>query len=169
MLGARNRVEAKVAGGALVVSFGDKLWRAEMPLLASAALELRDEKDKVILVLRRPGAAPEDLYAFGDRESAAAGLHAVTQALFVHQQAAAQQQAAQAVPVVVAPARPGLLGRALKTAFYLFLAFVCGFLLLVLSMAKPANRAAIDAARVPKVQQGVPIPADQLFGKEEGP
>jgi hypothetical protein len=151
-----TRTEAKVTNGALVVSFtGEglpKVWRAEIGHLSSTAFELKDAQDKTALVMKTPQNT-EEVFAFSDKASAAAGLQAITQALFSDTHAGGS-----------APARKsGFFGKLFKTLFFSALALICVAVLVTVSKTKPLDLGAGVAPSA--VKTGVPVPADEMFGK----
>ena len=151
-------VEAGIAGSALVVSFSGsglpKLWRADLAHLDTAGLELRDEQGKVVLFLKTPSSS-EDVYAFPDRDSAAAGLQAITRALLAQQRA----------PDVSAPVSgSGFFVRLLKYVFFGFLALMALGALATFLRPAPAD-VLMKAAGAPPLKAGIPLPADELLGK----
>lgn len=162
----KAKAEARVAGGALVVSFpgqpasGEtpKVWRADMARLSPAAFELREDGEKTALVLKTPAAA-EDIHAFADKAAAAAALQAITQALFAQN------------PPVTAPAAPkgGFWGRFLRTVVYILVLLVCIVVLGVFLKFKTMGPEGLLGAGGPPVREGkgVPMPADRMFGKQE--
>jgi hypothetical protein len=163
------RTEAKVAGGALVVSVsgGDapKVWRSDLSRLSAAAFELKDEGANgsvgAAVVLKTPAGA-ETVHVYPGRAEAVAGLQAITQALFT------QQGMTPAAPV---RASGGLWGKFFKTIFYILAVMVCVVVLFVIMMPKvsgpgmtpvpPRTGAAPEGGG----KTGVPLPADKLFGK----
>ena len=156
MAGKKVYTEARVAGGALVVSVlgGDapRAWRADMTRLGSASFELEEGKDGVAVVMKA-GDDAETVYAFPDRAEAVAALQAVTRALFSYEQAVAAAHAHHA------PARtgPGFLGKVFRAVFWLFIIFVCFVMIKAVMTPTPAG---MDAAPA-----GAPVPADEVFGQ----
>jgi hypothetical protein len=154
------RVEARVAGGALVVSIagGDapKVWRADLSRLSAAAFELKDGGGETALVLKTPEGA-ETVHAFQSRAEAVAGLQAVTLALF-----------AQPAPSLAAHAKPsGFWGRLLKTIFYFLAALISVVLLWALLQTSTPGPGGLPppSPQAKDGKTGVPLPAEQMFGK----
>jgi hypothetical protein len=164
---AKTRVEAKVAGDALVVSCSDeggaKVWRATLDNLSLAAFELRDAGAQTVLYFKTADRT-EDIYAFASREGAVLGLRAVTGALFAHQ--ATLTAGTAATPIAQAPKR-GFFGRLFRGIFYIMLFVAALFLLMKVLAPAPTNNLPPQVSKQSgePLQPGKPVPAEELFGK----
>jgi len=157
----RKDVDARVVGNALVVSFNgvelQKTWRADMAAVATAALEVRESNKKFSVIMKK-GDAEEEIATFGDKESAAYALSAITSAMLKGDTQAAPGPSGKAV---------GLLSKLFKGALTVFLVLVLLYFLLPavdpgsFKATNPAKRTSPD--RVGTVPPGEPIPADQMF------
>jgi hypothetical protein len=152
---ANVKVEARIAGGALVVSFMDdglpKVWRTDIARLASAAFELKEDQGKFCLILKTPTGV-EDIFLFTGRGDAALGLQAITQALFSGDHGTSS---------VSAQKKSGFFGKLLKVILYSIIVVLCLMALTIFLHAKSTNM----GGGLPLVREGMPVPADQMFGK----
>jgi hypothetical protein len=161
-------VDARVAGGALVVSFSGsglpKVWRADMAHMATSGLELREEGGKVVLMLTSP-AAREDVYAFPDRDSAAEGLKAITRALFGQALAPGGWPASGQGAPMAPPSSGGFFKTVFKVVGVLALVLFALTALTKVLMPGP-EEVFMEGVKQPLtgIKNGVPVPADQLFG-----
>lgn len=157
-MAAHKDIEARLVNNALVVSLlGEaqpRVWRADMSGLPSATFELREDGDKKrfsVVMTRRHG-DEETVVSYGDRDSAAYALSALTDAMLDGYAGAAGAGSAFKYVIVTAIVLIGIL-----------------FLLFSPSSSPSTTRGA-GAGRItpmatnPNVKPGEPIPADKLFG-----
>lgn len=150
----RKDIDAKVVGGALVVSFlgadQPRVWRAEMTGLTTATFELQEKGKDFSVVMRRDG-SEEKIVTFADKESAAYTLQAMTAAMLRGE-----------------GARGGVFGMIVKGSIVVIaLVFVAKLFMGPPTGMPPAMRAQIGAAELgsgAQVKSGEPVPAEQLFG-----
>jgi len=146
---ARKRVEARIVDGSLVVSLPGaeppRVWRTELSQATSSIMEIRETQGKHWLVMKAQG-REEDIAAFTKKTSAIDALQAVTDAMLDG-----------------APGTSGMLGRLLrrvfKILFWLLLLAVAFFFLKGWAMRHIARM----PAPAPAIEQGVPMPADDMF------
>lgn len=146
----KKSCEAKVANGALVVSFLDadlpKVWRADLSHVASASFELREQQGKFRLVMTRAGADAEEIAVFSDKARAVKTLEKLTRALMSSE---------------AGGGKTGFFRKLTKVVFWIIGIF---FVLVILSFVvgpKPAGQ----QMQTPAVKTGVPVPFDEAFGK----
>lgn len=81
----RKDIDAKVVGGALIVSFlgaeQPKVWRANLGGFSSATFELLHKGDEFSVVVKRDEGKEEKIVTFGDMESAVYALSVITDAM----------------------------------------------------------------------------------------
>lgn len=159
----RKDVDARVVGNALVVSFNgvelQKTWRADMAAVATATLELKENNKKFSVVMKK-GDAEEEVATFGDKESAAYALGAITAAMLkgdTQAAGAARGGGGQAM---------GVVSKLFKAALVIFLILVLfNFLAPVLFPSSFVKTPTVSGttSRPGTVPPGEPIPADQMF------
>jgi len=156
----RKDVDARVVGNALVVSFNgvelQKTWRADMAAVATAVLELKENNKKFSVVMKK-GGVEEEIATFGDKESAAYALSAITSAMLKGDTHVIASQGGQAMAILT---------KIFKGALILFLLMVLfWFLYPALSPDSFIKTAPTKSRpdRVGTVPPGEPIPADQMF------
>lgn len=164
----QQTIEARIVGSALVVSFSDEarphVWRKDLTELTSSVTEIREEGGKFLLVLsdNKNGAA-ETIGVFTDKSAARGALQAVTSALLqgdttFHGHAANGRKCHG----------HGLLGRLLRMTLWLA-ALAVAVLIMLFALVPPDGKRMNEVQGVktqaPAIKPGVPVPADELFGK----
>jgi hypothetical protein len=160
-------IDAKVVNNAMVVAFnsGDapRVWRADMSHMQTATLEVRDaaEKGKFQLVLK--SADNDDVVGtFPNKEEAAAALRLMT---------AAMMEGEKTGGAAAAPKQGNFFVSLLKWVVGAFVTIVFLVILMFLFGPHPGGRSLAVQNYPglnngpPPVKQGVPLPADQLFGE----
>lgn len=165
-----GNVDVKIIDGALVVSClstgEEKVWRAQMKSLATVAFELRQQRDRTVMIMKHEGGREEEITSFEEHRKAEAALRKVAQALMTPD----------------APPRGGWLK---KTFIVLLLLFIAIFVWTKMDgndvnaprsssmRAVPRTAAPVapqqesleTAPAPPSVPTGVPVPAEELLGK----
>lgn len=81
----RKDIDAKVVGGALIVSFlgaeHPKVWRANLSGFSSATFELTQKGDEYSVVVKKDDGKEEKIVTFDDVESATYALNVITDAM----------------------------------------------------------------------------------------
>lgn len=151
----RKDIDAKVVGGALIVSFlgaeHPKVWRAEMGGLSTATFELLEKGKDFSVVMRRDG-TEEKIVTFDDKDSALYALQVMTAAMLKG-------------------------GNGGSGNFFGTLAKACVIVIAVILVGKlflgppsvmgPQQRAQMSGTEMGSgalVKQGEPVPANELFG-----
>jgi hypothetical protein len=152
-LSSKNSIQVGVDGNTLVLSFlpigEQKVWRADMGQSQKSIFAVKDALNKFTLTLKTDGGAEEEITSFDDRKQAVEALQSIAGALL------------SGGNVMQAPKKGGWFKKLLKLAAALVLIF-----LLLSVWAKIEQTDGInDAIQAPAVKTGVPVPADQLFGK----
>lgn len=152
--------EARVVGGALIVSLTDnglpRVWRGDLSHAASAVLEVQEQQGKFSLVLKSADKT-ESIAVFPAKDEAARAMRVVTDALL--RGAAAPGQGGHAGTL------RGLFGKILRFVFWL-MALVAVLVVTLFALA-PGKGGEPDLQRVqvPQVRTGVPVPAEDMFGR----
>lgn len=160
--------DARVVDGAMIASFmgaePPKVWRADMNSLASATFEMQ-QADGLFHVVMTSGGNKENIVAFADKEGATHALQALMTAMMtpVGATAAATGAAAPATEKK-SSGFAGFIKKLLKLVVWLIGLFIVFVLLSMFVMPKLMNVVMPDRG-LTKVQQGAPIPADELFGE----
>lgn len=158
--------DARVVDGAMIASFmgaePPKVWRADMNSLASATFEMQ-QADGLFHVVMTSGGNKENIVAFADKEGATQALQALMAAMMTPTGTTA---AGIAAPVAEKKSGgfAGFIKKLLKLAAWLIGLFIIFVLLSMLVMPKLMGVVMPDRG-LTKVQQGAPIPADELFGE----
>ena len=161
--------DARVVEGAMIASFmgaePPKVWRADMKNLATATFEMR-HADGLFHVVMTSGTGQENIAAFTDKEGATNALQALMAAMMTPQGTATP--AAGTAAAAGTDKKPGsAFGRFIKGLLKLvgwIVGLVIVFALLSMLFAPNLARLLSDPG-LTKVQQGAPIPADELFGE----
>ncbi|MDE1151839.1 MAG: hypothetical protein PW788_04800 [Micavibrio sp.] len=177
----RNDIDAKVVNNTLVVSFlgtdQPRVWRGDMGGLASATLELRDDKTSFSVVLRRTGAAApadETIATFKDRESATDTLRIVTNAMMRGDGTTLVTTASGTVVAAAAPTSGSFFGGLVKTLLVVAIVIgLVGFVIMHLFTAPDLSAsggritlpsaAKAGAAAAGGAKKGEPVSADSFF------
>jgi hypothetical protein len=155
-----SKIRAGIADNALVVSLFTadvpRIWRADLSQLLTAALEVQDNQGKYTLVMKRGGAAAEDIGTFSNKDDAIEALQVITDTLL--------HGNGNGISVAPSPKKSGGWFKKLLKVVGCIIAVV--FVLLVfLSIFGPRPPAGYSRTSTPPVQTGVPTPADQILGK----
>lgn len=171
MFSSKTQLKASVVDSALVVSFQSgkepRVWRIDMGQFLSAALEIKEQQGRYVVIMK-PGSGPaEEVGVFNDRKKAVEVVNTITDALLRGKE----------MPVL--PKKSGgFFWGFLKFILMLFLIAVAAFLVWA-KQHKPVNMGdyiapppaaetgampspAPEAA--PTLPAGVPVPADQAIG-----
>lgn len=163
----KTTVEAKVANGALIVSFPastpPRIWRRNLGHAASLVTEIREDGGKNVLIMSdAANGTVETIGTFPDKDAALVAWKAVSSALLNGD-----------VSVFTHPAQPSsckvrsFLGRIIRLGLWLIALAVA--VLVIAFMFMPLNPGMVSNDMPTKappaaVKTGVPVPADQLFG-----
>lgn len=157
--------DARVVDGAMIASFmgaePPKVWRADMNSLASASFEMQ-QADGLFHVVMTSGGNKENIVAFADKEGATHALQALMAAMMTPV-GTTTVPAGTAAPTAEKKSG-GFFKKLLKLVAWLIGLFIIFTLLSMLVMPKLMNVVMRDPG-LTKVQQGAPIPADELFGE----
>jgi hypothetical protein len=156
----KTATEARVVDGAMIASFmgaePPKVWRADLKSLSTATFEMKEDAGAFHVVMRT-GEQTENIAAFTSKDGATEALQVLMTAMLA--------PAATVVPaageVAAAPVKKSFFRRllrfVLKAVAWLFgIAFVLWLTLVGLVLKDPG---------MTRVQQGTPVPADDLFGQ----
>lgn len=159
----KQGIEARIADHALVVSFPDerqpRVWRKDLTGVTSSVTEIQEGAGKFTLAITDSATGlAETIGVFTDKTAAQAAMQAVAGALLQGNSAATSGK--------TCPARR-LLGRIFRLALWLVALAVV--ILIMLSTFMPQNDKLVKNSIAPvspaPMKTGVPVPADQLFGR----
>lgn len=161
----KTSVDARIVDGAMIASFmgaePPKVWRADMKSISTATFEMKEEAGAFHVVMRA-GDQAENIAAFPSRDGATDALQALMAAMLAPIGTTSATAAADTAPKKSFFKR--FLRFVFKLAFWLFaIAFVL-WLTMMYFGPKIVGMAMKDPG-VTKVQQGTPVPADELFGQ----
>ena len=152
---SKGNVRAGIVDNALIVSFlsaeAPRVWRTDMGQFQNAALEVQENQGKFSLVMKRSGAAVEEIGTFTDKKSAAEALQLITEALLQGKEAPQTKTC-------------GWFKKTLK--FILSVLFVLVVLIVLVNIfGRHLPPGQNGPAKAPAVQTGIPTPADDIIGK----
>lgn len=158
MSSSENNMRVGIAGNALVVSFltasPPRMWRTDMAQLLTAALEVQDNQGKHTLVMKRSGAAVEEIGTFAIKEDAVKALQLITEALLSGKDASSSATAGWFKKSLK------ILLKVIGGLFVLFITLnILGFILF------GRHHTEGNFTKIPTAQTGVPAPADEILGK----
>jgi hypothetical protein len=161
----KTSVDARIVDGAMIASFmgaePPKVWRADMKSLATSTFEMKEDAGAFHVVMRA-GDQAETIAAFPSRDGATDALQALMTAMLTPVGTTAAAAGADTAPKKSFFKR--FLRFVFKLALWLFgIAFIL-WLTVMLFGPKIVGMAMKDPG-VTKVQQGTPVPADELFGQ----
>jgi len=161
----KTAVDARIVDGAMIASFmgaePPKVWRADLKGISTATFEMKEAAGAFHVVMRA-GDQAENIAAFLSKDDATDALQALMTAMLT------PAGTATAVAVGDAAPRKGFFGRLLRFLFKLALwAFGIVFVLwlTVLLFGPKILGMAMKDPGVTKVQQGTPVPLDDLLGE----
>lgn len=158
--------DARVVDGAMIASFmgaePPKVWRADMKNLSTATFEMQ-EADGLFQIVMKSGAEQENIAAFATRDGATHALQALMGAMMSPSGTAVGTAASVSAGEKKSSGFVRFLKGLLKLAVWIGGLLII-FALLSMLLAPRLSRMLSDPG-ITKVQQGAPIPADELFGE----
>lgn len=152
---SKSNIKANIVDNALVVSFQSgkepRVWRMDMGQFLSTALEVKESQGKFTLVIKPGSGSAEEIGAFSDRKDAVEVLESITETMMRGRETHA------------APKTGGAIGRFFKFVFKLVLFVLIALAVIIFFLPRPQVN--VGDTVTPRVQTGVPVPADQALGE----
>lgn len=164
---------AKVVDGTLILTLPEAIrpvvWQMQLGQTKSSALEVREQGDTWLLVLKTPRQDVLEIAPFANRNTAVKALMAVARAMEKAQgqlggQANYTGSPAYPVPALIGSTAASWLCRIVKWFFYLLLAAITFILIVIaaLKLTAPEENQGMDSSSAGQLQQTGPAPSSGM-------